>query len=52
MPAPSKLRQVLDFIMARKLWWISPLVVILLLLSLFIVVVQGSALAPFLYTLF
>lgn len=52
MPRRSKLRQVFDFILARKLWWISPLVLILLLLSLLIVFVQGSALAPFIYTLF
>ena len=52
MPRRSRLRQVFEFIWARKLWWISPLVLILLLLSLLIVVVQGSALAPFIYTLF
>lgn len=40
------------FLKARKLWWISPIVVILLLLSLVIVLVEGSALAPFIYSLF
>ncbi|MGD2068792.1 MAG: DUF5989 family protein [Gemmatimonadota bacterium] len=40
------------FLKARKLWWISPIVILLLLLSLVIVLVEGSALAPFIYTLF
>ncbi len=40
------------FMRERKRWWLGPLVVILLLLSLLIVFAQGSALAPFIYTLF
>lgn len=40
------------FMKVRKKWWLGPLLLFLLLLSLFIVFVEGSALAPFIYTLF
>ena len=40
------------FMKVRKKWWIGPIILVLLLLGLFIVVTQGSALAPFIYTLF
>ena len=40
------------FMRIRKKIWLAPIVIILLLLGAFLVVVQGSALAPFIYTLF
>lgn len=40
------------FMKERKKWWMGPIIFVLLLLGLFIVVTQGSALAPFIYTLF
>ena len=36
----------------RKKWWLAPILVMLILLSTLIVMTQGSALAPFIYTLF
>lgn len=51
----DRLRVVQDlwhFIRYRKRYWLAPIVVFLLLLSLFIVLVEGSALAPFIYTVF
>jgi hypothetical protein len=36
----------------RKKWWLAPILVILLLVSLLLVFAQGSALAPFIYTIF
>jgi hypothetical protein len=36
----------------RKKLWLLPLVVVLLLVGLVITLAQGSALAPFIYTLF
>lgn len=36
----------------RKKFWLAPIVVLLLLLGALIVIGQGSALAPFIYTLF
>lgn len=40
------------FMRVRKKWWLAPIVFVMLLLSLLIVLTQGSALAPFIYTLF
>ena len=36
----------------RKKWWLAPIILMLVLLSTLIVLTQGSALAPFIYTLF
>ncbi len=41
-----------SFMRVRKKWWLGPIVFVMLLLSLLIVLTQGSALAPFIYTLF
>ena len=40
------------FLRVRKKWWLAPIVLLLLLLGFLIVFTQGSALAPFIYTLF
>ncbi len=40
------------FVWVRKIWWMAPLLLMLLLLSLLVVFTEGSALAPFIYTLF
>jgi hypothetical protein len=41
-----------DFIKVRKKWWLAPIIIILFLLGALIVLTEGSALAPFIYTLF
>lgn len=41
-----------DFLKVRKKWWLTPIIVFTLLISLLIVMTQGSAVAPFIYTLF
>ncbi|MEK7728033.1 MAG: DUF5989 family protein [candidate division KSB1 bacterium] len=41
-----------QFMRVRKKWWLAPIIVVMMLLSLLIVLTQGSALAPFIYTLF
>lgn len=41
-----------DFLKVRKKWWLGPIVLVLLLMSLLILFTEGSALAPFIYTLF
>jgi hypothetical protein len=46
------LKEFWGFLGARKKWWLTPIVVVLLLLGFLIVFSQGSALAPFIYTLF
>ena len=40
------------FMKARKKFWLLPIVVVLLLFGGLIVLTQGSAVAPFIYTLF
>ena len=40
------------FLKVRKKWWLAPIVIVLGLMGLLIVATQGSALAPFIYTLF
>ena len=40
------------FLRVRKKYWLAPIVFVLVALSLLIVVTQGSALAPFIYSLF
>ncbi|HHL39095.1 MAG TPA: hypothetical protein ENJ37_01175 [Deltaproteobacteria bacterium] len=44
--------EVIAFLWARKLWWLIPMVAMLLFFGLLIVFTQGSAVAPFIYTLF
>ncbi len=37
------------FLKERKLWWMAPIIIILLLLGFLIFFTQGSAIAPFIY---
>lgn len=48
----SILAEFWDFMKVRKKWWLAPIIIFLVLLSLLIVLTEGSALAPFIYTLF
>lgn len=48
----SIFRELWDFMKTRKRWWLLPIVVMLVLLGLLIIFTEGSALAPFIYTLF
>ena len=41
-----------DFLKSRKKWWLGPIIFLLLIMSLLIVMTEGSAVAPFIYTLF
>jgi len=41
-----------QFLAARKKYWLLPLIIILLLLSWLIIATGGTALSPFIYTLF
>jgi len=40
------------FLWERKLWWMLPMVSVLLLLGILLIFAQSSAIAPFIYTLF
>ena len=46
------LREFLDFLRVRQKWWIMPIIIVLLLLGGLLIFANGSALAPFIYTLF
>ena len=46
------LKEFWDFLKVRKKWWLTPIVLVLLLLGFLIVFTQSSALSPFVYTLF
>ena len=44
--------EVWAFMRVRKKWWLGPIVVTMPLLSVLIVLTEGSAVAPFIYALF
>ena len=46
------LKEFLDFLRARRKWWIAPIVIFLLLFGGLLIFAKGSVLAPFIYTLF
>lgn len=45
------IKEFFAFIVEGKKWWLTPIIVMLLLLGLFIIL-GGTAAAPFIYTLF
>ena len=48
----SILKEVWEFIKHKKKYWLIPIITILLLVGILLVVTGGSAIAPFIYTLF
>ena len=48
----SFLSEFASFMRARKKYWLAPIMVMLLVLGGLIVLAKGSAVAPFIYTLF
>ena len=46
------LKELWAFLRARKKFWLWPIFLMMALLGLLIVLAQGSAIAPFIYTLF
>ena len=48
----SLIRELWAFMRERKKWWLLPMVAVMLLVGALIVFAQGSALAPFIYTIF
>ena len=46
------LKDLWDFMKVRKKFWMAPIILVMLLLGGLIVLSQGSAVAPFIYTLF
>ncbi|HVA58435.1 MAG: DUF5989 family protein [Gemmatimonadaceae bacterium] len=52
MASLNILRQLWAFMRQRKKLWLLPIILILILASALLLLVQGSALAPFIYSIF
>jgi competence protein ComGC len=48
----SLVKEFFEFLMERKKFWLIPIIFLLVLLSVLLVMTQGSAISPFIYTLF
>ncbi len=46
------LRDLWAFLKVRKKFWLLPIIIVLLVFGVLIVLTSGSAIAPFIYTLF
>ena len=46
------IKDLLGFLIERKKLWMAPIILVLLLFGSLIVLTEGSAVAPFIYTLF
>jgi Family of unknown function (DUF5989) len=48
----SLLKELAAYMSARKKWWLFPVILVLLLVGSLLMLAQGSAIAPFIYTVF
>jgi hypothetical protein len=48
----SFLKEMFNFLRKRKKLWLAPIFIVIVLLGGLLILVQGSVLAPFIYTLF
>tara|TARA_B100000900_G_C20537798_1_gene699094 strand:- start:422 stop:571 length:150 start_codon:yes stop_codon:yes gene_type:complete len=48
----SFLREFINFMRIRKKYWLVPIILVLLIFGGIIVLTQGTAVAPFIYTIF
>ncbi len=48
---PGLVREFADFLTHNKKWWLTPIILVLLLLGV-LIALGGSAAAPFIYTIF
>ena len=48
----SFLRELMAFMLARKKFWLFPIMVLMIVFGGLVVLSQGSAVAPFIYTIF
>ena len=46
------IREFVDFLKVRKKYWLYPIIIVLAIFGILIVLSQGSAVAPFIYTIF
>ena len=52
MSKMSTIKELGEYLMARKKWWLTPIIIFFVLLGALIVFTEGSALAPLIYALF
>ena len=52
MASNSKIGTIWVFLKTRKKWWLTPIILTLVLLAALIVLTESSAVAPFIYALF
>lgn len=52
MSKQQVLSQLWEYLRMNKKYWLAPIVIVLVLIGLLLVLAQGSAVAPFVYTLF
>jgi hypothetical protein len=45
-------RELFAYMSARKKWWLAPILIVLLIFGGLLILAQGSAVAPFIYTVF
>jgi hypothetical protein len=48
----SFVKEFLEFLIVRKKYWLIPIIIVLFLFGGLLVLTQGSAIAPFIYTIF
>jgi len=48
----SIITELWGYLKVRKKWWLVPIVFFLLLIGIMLILAEGSAVAPFIYTLF
>ena len=48
----SLIRELAAYLKARRKWWLAPVIVVLVIVGGLLVLAQGSAIAPFIYTVF
>ena len=47
----SFLKEFLEFLKVRKKYWLFPMLFVLIIFGILIILSQGSAIAPFIYTI-
>jgi hypothetical protein len=50
--SPGLMGELWAFMKVRKKWWLLPIIVVMVAVGALLVFAQGSALAPFIYTIF
>ena len=48
----SLTKELMAYMTARRKWWLAPVILVLVVVGGLLVLAQGSALAPFIYTVF